>query len=148
MRTLFLSLVAASLLIAGCSDTSTDPAPTYYLYADIDGSRFDAESLHASIDDGQIILRGASVNGTKIELQLKDTDIDVFDLGADSYNKAFIDLNDGVHHFETRFHQGEGRVILTRRVPTEVMGFFSMKAVSDDGDTIDIERGNFRLRLQ
>ena len=148
MRTLFLSLAAASLLLVGCADTSTAPTSTYYLYADIDGSRFDAESMQASVENGQILIEGNGVNGTRIAFELKDTEIDVFDLGADSYNKAYIDVNNGQRHFETRFHHGEGRVVLTRRVPTEVMGFFSMQAISDDGDTVRIERGNFRIRVQ
>ena len=148
MRTLFLSLAAASLLLVGCSDTSTAPTPTYYLYADIDGSRFDARSVQASVENGQILIEGTDADGSRIAFELKDTEIDVFDLGADSYNKAYIDVSNGQRHFETRFHHGEGRVVLTRRVPTEVMGFFSMKAISDAGDTVQIERGNFRIQVR
>ena len=148
MRSLILSLAAVSLLLVGCSDTSTSPTPTYYLHADIDGSRFNATDLSATIENGQILISGQSENGTSIQLHLKDTEIDIFDLGADTYNKAFIDLSNGQHHFETRFHHGEGRVVLTRRVPTEIMGFFSMQAISDAADTVMIERGNFRIRVQ
>lgn len=147
MRSLFMSLAAVSLLLVGCSDTTTEPTPTYYLNAEIDGTRFDATHLSATVTDGQILISGEANNGTSIELHLKDTEIDVFDLGADSYNKAYIDLSSGQRHFETRFHHGEGRVVLTRRVPTEIMGFFSMKAISDDADTVAIERGNFRIRI-
>ena len=149
MKSLLISLATVSLVLIGCSDTSTSPAPTYYMYADVNGDRFNADALHASVDDDYISIIGANSKGAQIEIKLKDTDIQEFDLGSDTYNSAYFVLGDEPSsRYETKFHIGEGRVVITRRVSTEIMGFFYFNGVNADSNVVQIQRGNFRIRLQ
>lgn len=148
MKTLLLLVATVSMLAVGCTESPTDPVPGYYVSSRVNGSSFDADRMSATTTSDMIIISAQTSDGKRLELMLRDTHIDQFDLGSDSYNQAVLQVGPNpAQRYVAKYKVGEGRVVISRRIPSEMTGTFAFTGKNANGESLKVERGSFRVRL-
>ena len=146
MKTLFAALLVSSLVLAGCSESTMTPGDPYYVTASVDGQSFEAETYEASYKNDVLTIDAhAGTSQPDIHIQLTGIEMREYNLGDDLRNEASISFGSPENTYWSKFHIGEGRVLITRLVDTEAQGTFWFKGMSADSQTVDIQQGRFSV---